>query len=230
MKEKAREEKEEKKKAKLEAKEKDKSTLQHIPASKQASSTAENGNPALSANNHFPATNDIRLTPQALGLTGISNTQAIPSAASSSTNLSAMLKQALTPNTQVITNINQTPPISPMIDKKQTPLPIKPTITSPAMPQLTVAPVITTESLFEYSNQLTQENKQIILQFLSGNRVNPDPGSGAVRQILLNYEKKINPQNNTPYLEQLIFEINYENGTWRKLRRKRNLPKETPDG
>jgi len=35
--------------------------------------------------------------------------------------------------------------------------------------------------------------------------------------------KKINAANNQEYLEQIIFEINYNTGTWKKLRRKRQI-------
>jgi len=82
-------------------------------------------------------------------------------------------------------------------------------------------------SLFEQANQLTPENKEIIVQFLSGNRANPTPDDGAVKQIQLNFEQKVNPENNTAYMEMIIFEIDYSSGSWRKFRRKRNLQKTT---
>lgn len=46
---------------------------------------------------------------------------------------------------------------------------------------------------------------------------------GDIKQILLNEERKPHPQGGT-YLENIIFEINYQTGTWKKLRRKRLLP------
>lgn len=110
-------------------------------------------------------------------------------------------------------------------------------------------------SLFEQANQLTPEHKEAIVQFLSGNRsmflllrkiakivtANPTPNEGAVKQIQLNVEQKVNSENNTPYIEMIIFEINYTSGmypqrgfphhllillalgSWRKFRRKRNI-------
>lgn len=78
------------------------------------------------------------------------------------------------------------------------------------------------DSLFDQANQLTPANKQTILNFLSGDRINPNPEK-PVQQFLLNLEKKINPENGVAFIEQLIFEINYEKGTWRKLRRKKNV-------
>ena len=74
------------------------------------------------------------------------------------------------------------------------------------------------ESLFDQSNVLSAEHKKVILAFLAGTRVNPYPHLGQVVQFLLHQEDKVTPDaNKTPYMEQLIFEINYETGTWRKV-------------
>jgi hypothetical protein len=70
------------------------------------------------------------------------------------------------------------------------------------------------------ANALTNENKEILAQFLGGNRTNPNPELGPIRQILLNEDHKIHPSG-VPYVEQIIFEINYQTGTWKKLRRKK---------
>jgi len=86
---------------------------------------------------------------------------------------------------------------------------------------------VTPESLLEATNRLTPENRRIILQFLSGDRVNPFPEEGAVKTILLNEDVKQNKETNLQYLESIIFEINYGTGTWRKLRRKRHLNSQT---
>jgi len=89
---------------------------------------------------------------------------------------------------------------------------------------------VTTESLFEGANQLNDEDKMTIQTFLTGNRTNPFPSQGAIRQITLRSEMKTVPDGSgtfSTYVEQLIFEINYEHGTWRKLRRRRNAAKES---
>jgi len=98
------------------------------------------------------------------------------------------------------------------------------TILTPEQQQQTKALL---NNLFEQANQLTPEHKEIILQFLSGNRTNPTPEEGPIKQLQLNFEQKINAENNVPYVEMIIFEINYSNGSWRKFRKKKNLPKPT---
>jgi hypothetical protein len=56
---------------------------------------------------------------------------------------------------------------------------------------------------------------------------NPTPAEGPVKSIILNEEYKANEDNTAMYLESIVFEMNYQTGTWRKLRRKRpaKLPK-----
>lgn len=77
------------------------------------------------------------------------------------------------------------------------------------------------DNLFEQSNALSESDKHEIVQFLTGPRNNPT--SDPAKQFLLHQEIKSNPQNSANVLEQLVFEINYQVGTWRKLRRKKNL-------
>lgn len=79
-------------------------------------------------------------------------------------------------------------------------------------------------NLFDQANRLTESNRQILINFLSG-QVMQAPDADAVRQILLNEEEKVNEVNGK-YLEQIIFEINYSTGSWRKLRRKKILATE----
>jgi hypothetical protein len=79
-------------------------------------------------------------------------------------------------------------------------------------------------SLFEQANQLTPENKELIIQFLSGNRANPNPDE-PIKQIPLNYEQKTNSETFAQSAEMIIFEINYTTGSWRKFRRKKNVGK-----
>ena len=52
---------------------------------------------------------------------------------------------------------------------------------------------------------------------------NPKPEVGNVQVFLLNEERKTHPQTGANYMETINLEINYERGSWRKVRRKRNL-------
>jgi len=113
-------------------------------------------------------------------------------------------------------------PASPNVNL--TGLPLKsPDMSAPPAPQpmQPASQIITADTLLENCNRLTQENRRNILAFLSGNRVNPNPLAGPQQQILLNYEEKQNQE--TRFAELLVFEINYDTGTWRKLRRKKPL-------
>lgn len=142
-------------------------------------------------------------------------------------NASAMLSQALhnQPGTAVsskmqpITSSVTIPGVSPIQNGAPT---LRPPGVIPPPKQSTVAPKPSAnpspESLFDQSNMLSVEHKKVILAFLAGNRVNPYPHLGQVVQFLLHQEDKVTPDaNKTPYTEQLIFEINYETGTWRKV-------------
>ena len=117
---------------------------------------------------------------------------------------------------------NPTPPA-------RTPSPALPPPTTPVAPTTPTQPgqtIVTPDSLLENANSLSTEDRQVVLKFLMGDRTNPNPAQGNIHQILLNFETKVNPQNGGYYQEQLIFEMNYETGTWRKLRRKKTLQKD----
>lgn len=81
------------------------------------------------------------------------------------------------------------------------------------------------DNILENSNKLKNEEREMIIQFLKGNKNNPFPQYGPVIQILLN-EVIYNSENNKCIVEQLIFEINYDTGNWKKLKRKKAVPKE----
>jgi len=144
-------------------------------------------------------------------------------------NASAMLSQALfnQPGTAVANKIQPITSSMTIPGQSTGPTTARPPAAIPPPKQAAVAPKLSAanpsaETLFEQSNVLSAEHKKVILAFLAGNRVNPYPHLGNVVQFLLHQEDKVTPDSNqTPYMEQLIFEINYETGTWRKLRRKR---------
>jgi hypothetical protein len=50
----------------------------------------------------------------------------------------------------------------------------------------------------------------------------PDPSLGPVVKIVMNQEQKDSEDGKT-FVEEIIFEMNYETSQWRKLRRKRPL-------
>lgn len=158
---------------------------------------------------------------------------AVPGSLQNGQNASAMLSQALF-NQPGAAVANKMQPITssmtiPGIPSGQAnvPAPVRSPTTIPPPKQAAVAPKIgaatpAPDTLFEQSNALSAEHMKVILAFLAGTRVNPYPHLGNVVQFLLHQEDKVTPDaNQTPYIEQLIFEINYETGTWRKLRRKR---------
>jgi len=87
---------------------------------------------------------------------------------------------------------------------------VKPSITIP-------------EGLFDNVNQLSTSDRQLIIDFLSGNHENPNSADEPIKQIILHQEVVVSPDGCQTVFEQLIFEINYLKGTWRKLRRKRNI-------
>jgi len=77
-------------------------------------------------------------------------------------------------------------------------------------------------NLFESANKLSAEDKEMILRFLSGNRENPTPEEGPVKTLLINEQIKENK------IESVVFEINYDEGTWRKVVKKKALVRAPP--
>jgi len=75
--------------------------------------------------------------------------------------------------------------------------------------------------LFQDATCLSQKDRETILQFLLNTKTAIVPEK-PVQQFLFNLEKKMNPETNVPFIEKIVFEINYETGKWRKLRQKTN--------
>jgi len=92
----------------------------------------------------------------------------------------------------------------------------------PAQPPAAAVP----GNLLDQANKLSDTDRQLLVAFLNGESPGQLPTQG-VRQILLNEEEKAG-EGGSRYLEQIIFEINYQNGSWRKLRRKKILGVEPP--
>ncbi|KAJ1916525.1 hypothetical protein H4219_003740 [Mycoemilia scoparia] len=77
------------------------------------------------------------------------------------------------------------------------------------------------EQIFKDSNALTYADSHIILNFLSGRDVEAHRNDQKpVRDIVLNRVTRPDPTNDSKVLiEQIIFQVNYSTGEWRKLKR-----------
>lgn len=93
-------------------------------------------------------------------------------------------------------------------------------------PHIPPQPVGVPGNLLEQANRLSDRDRQLLVAFLKGESPGQLPTHG-VRQILLNEEEKLG-EGGARYLEQIIFEINYQSGSWRKLRRKKVLSTPAP--
>jgi len=76
--------------------------------------------------------------------------------------------------------------------------------------------------LFTGANKVTEEEKQTIIAFLNAKKGDFANDSEEMRQIVLS-EGRVETPDGKVWLEQILFELNYQNGNWRKLRRKRLL-------
>eukprot|EP00116_Pleurobrachia_bachei_P012140 sb/3472402/ len=74
-------------------------------------------------------------------------------------------------------------------------------------------------SILEKSNQLQETEQAIIVNFLKGNRQNPQPEKGNAVTILLNSEIERDAEGGRAQLVEILFEMNYETGRWRRLKR-----------
>lgn len=80
------------------------------------------------------------------------------------------------------------------------------------------------QEMFKTANKLTRPEKALILGFMAGNRENPCPQMGSILTVRLseNVENQMQPDG---ALRQAIvetyFQMNYENGEWKKLRKTR---------
>lgn len=66
-------------------------------------------------------------------------------------------------------------------------------------------------------NKISAVERETLTRFLSGDR--SSGGDVPVRQVVLNEETKQNPTGGS-YVEQIVFEVNFTTGQWKKLRRK----------
>ena len=73
-------------------------------------------------------------------------------------------------------------------------------------------------SVLEKSNRLIETDQAVIVNFLKGNRVNPNPEKGSTVTILLNSEVETDSEGRNCLVE-ILFEMNYDTGRWRRLKR-----------
>ena len=106
------------------------------------------------------------------------------------------------------------PPTNPMLNVPSLP---------PTFPGTTNEVSPSTEKilsdLFEKANAIRDDEKQLISDFLYGR----SSGNTGAIQILLNEERFFNSEDGNWWSEQILFELNYSTGTWRKLRRRRPI-------
>lgn len=77
-------------------------------------------------------------------------------------------------------------------------------------------------SLFENANCVNEEQRRLVSEFMYGkSKVAPDPNN-PISQLLL-HEEQLHTDDGRLWSEQILFEINYNSGTWRKLRRRKQL-------
>lgn len=109
------------------------------------------------------------------------------------------------------------------------------------MPSRLAAPAHLLDAIFAHTNQLSWEARQLILRFLAGEdaqsferefvpesgMITPNRRSDAnLRQILLHEERRSEMRctsgrsKSYTIIDQIIFEMDYSSGCWRKLRRR----------
>jgi negative elongation factor A len=84
--------------------------------------------------------------------------------------------------------------------------------------QLTMA-----QEMFKNANRVTRDDKAIILSFMAGSRENPYPDKGELVTVLLNQtEEHVKTEEaEQRIIIEILFEMNYKTGQWRRLQRKR---------
>eukprot|EP00698_Gefionella_okellyi_P010221 TRINITY_DN2640_c0_g1_i11.p2 TRINITY_DN2640_c0_g1~~TRINITY_DN2640_c0_g1_i11.p2 ORF type:complete len:372 (+),score=117.97 TRINITY_DN2640_c0_g1_i11:464-1579(+) len=97
---------------------------------------------------------------------------------------------------------------------------LTPAATSSDAAAAAAAPVDAVTAAIGQSNALSAENRLLVERFLGGQRSDELAVNG-VREVVLNEE--IKEETGQRMKEQIIFEMNYTTGQWRKLRRRRRI-------
>eukprot|EP00794_Sanderia_malayensis_P018358 gene18358-20204_t len=91
---------------------------------------------------------------------------------------------------------------------------------------LTREQMLAAQEMFRSANKVTRAEKALILGFMAGARDNPFPQQGPVLTIKLSEDEEKNSQTEASgqsTLIEMLFEMNYETGHWRRLKRTRVL-------
>ena len=133
-------------------------------------------------------------------------------------------------STPVSNPLNPLTPINPFTNISLThPQPFNPSpFSNPNFPPSMPPPTYQTqqeviqrsfESLFPEANRTTPEERKIITNFLEGKQAENCPVENSIVQIIVN-EKEVSTEDGRLWLEQIIFEMNYNLSSWRSLRRR----------
>ncbi|CAG0915862.1 unnamed protein product [Notodromas monacha] len=82
------------------------------------------------------------------------------------------------------------------------------------------------QEMFRTANRVTRPEKALILGFMAGSRENPCPHLGNIVTIKLSEEQETMRQANgalVPVSVETLFQMNYNTGEWRRLRKHRSL-------
>lgn len=93
---------------------------------------------------------------------------------------------------------------------------------------LTREQMFAAQEMFRSANKVTRAEKALILGFMAGARDNPFPQQGAVITIKLSEETETVQHHDGPQnvFIEMLFEMNYETGHWRRLKRTRVVSKQ----
>ena len=134
-------------------------------------------------------------------------------------------------NTPRLTSPKQQQPPTTSISSKQQPPPPPANFKAPKFSpvQLSIA-----EEMFREAPHLTQDQKRMIMGFLSGFTENPHPEQGSVVSVPLTkvvrqeqFSDAEGHKGIKTYSIETIFEMNYSTGQWRKLQLKRPIKTDT---
>lgn len=112
------------------------------------------------------------------------------------------------------------------------------------MPSRLVASESLLQAIFAHTNRLSWQQRQYILRFLGGYDDKPpseligsstssESESAAVRQVLLHEETRTETSSSSRVyniVDQIVFEMDYSTGCWRKLRRRIRMVNKDGDG
>ncbi|XP_076028765.1 negative elongation factor A-like [Oratosquilla oratoria] len=94
---------------------------------------------------------------------------------------------------------------------------------------LTKEQMLEAQEMFRSSNKVTRPEKALILGFMAGSRENPCPHLGSIVTIKLSEGEETIAQSDgslVPMLAETHFQMNYNSGEWKRIKKYRPLPAE----